>query len=43
MHTNKKVNLKQLISKKIKLEDINAGFEILENQALVGSRILIEN
>ena len=43
MHTNEKVNLKQLISKKIKLEDINAGFEILENQALVGSRILIEN
>lgn len=43
MHTNNKVDLKQLISKKIKLEEINVGFEILENHALIGSRILIEN
>ena len=43
MHTNNKVDLKQLISKKIKLEEINDGFEILENHALIGSRILIEN
>ncbi len=43
MHKNNTVDLKQLISKKIMLQEINMGFEILENHSLVGSRILIEN
>ena len=43
MHENKKIDLNLLINKKISLDDINQGFNILESQSFVGSRIVIEN
>ncbi len=43
LHEQKKIDLNLLINKKIKLENINEGFKILENHSFVGSRIVIEN
>ncbi len=43
MHENKKIDLNLLINKKISLDDINQGFNILESHSFVGSRIVIEN
>ena len=43
LYKKNQLNLDLLISKKIPLDDINSGFDILENHSLVGSRIIIEN
>ena len=43
LHEQKNIDLNLLINKKIKLENINEGFKILENHSFVGSRIVIEN
>lgn len=43
LYKKNQLNLDLLISKKIPLDDINSGFDILENHSLVGSRIVIEN
>ena len=39
----KKQDLNLLINKRILLENINEGFNVLENHSFVGSRIVIEN
>jgi S-(hydroxymethyl)glutathione dehydrogenase / alcohol dehydrogenase len=43
LHDNGILDLSILIERKISLNEINKGFEMLENHMLVGSRILIEN
>tara|TARA_A100001011_G_scaffold228775_1_gene236929 strand:- start:14236 stop:15279 length:1044 start_codon:yes stop_codon:yes gene_type:complete len=43
LHEQKKIDLNLLIDKKIKLENINEGFKILETRSFVGGRIVIEN
>jgi S-(hydroxymethyl)glutathione dehydrogenase/alcohol dehydrogenase len=43
LHDQQKINLNTLINKRIKLEDINEGFKIIENNSFVGGRIIIEN
>jgi len=43
LHENKKIDLNLLINKRILLENINEGFNVLEDHSFVGSRIVIEN
>lgn len=43
LHEKNKINLNSLINKRIKLEDINEGFNLLETKSFIGSRIIIEN
>lgn len=43
MHEKGIINLNSLINKKIRLENINEGFNLLEQHNFVGSRIIIEN
>ena len=43
LHENKKIDLNLLINKRILLDNINEGFNVLEDHSFVGSRIVIEN
>jgi len=43
LHENGVLNLDLLINKRISLENINEGFNLLENHKFIGSRIIIEN